>query len=213
MGSKSLVSSLLGSVLLALLTPPLEAQQGRPPEIGRPPGEPPSAHMVRNVPLAVVANGLFSSMANHPEFDGWFASRGLDRASEAVLHFRELALELEREHPQLWSPEEQAELEALADDPEAYRQYQLDRVRARYHAAGVAFGRWLEARQAEGYPPQLLIQRLLVPAREGTSFGSSRSLEAAKKSLRRHARAFEVGLQEAMETVPPLLRADAWEGR
>lgn len=145
--------------------------------------------------------------------DAWAQIRGLHPDSEAARELVSLALDLDEHHPRGLIAEDRDEiLRRFAGNDEGLEQWAAERRSARYRAAGALLGRWLEARKREGYPPELLIERLL--SRDAAAVARISAKEADERPARSRdfvpeAEAFEEGLQEAMASVPTRFRTGA----
>lgn len=178
-----------------------------------PPGPPPQ--QVFDVPYAVFVDLLLANLADRQEaglVDEWARSQGLDPASALVQDLLTLAVELERRHPRGLSSEERQQIaEQFAGDEEDLQRWARDRRTGRFRAAGIAFGHWLQARRAEGYPPEFLIERLLsryaaAVARVAIEVVKTEGIPEGRKRLQHEVRAFEEGLRTALERVPERFR-------
>jgi hypothetical protein len=172
--------------------------------------EPP--YQLDDVPYALLIDTFFEITVDWSDREGWWRSRGLDPESAAAQELRGIAADLAESHPTGPEPapaEDLEELERLEErfgsDIEARNAWQRAREDRRFHALGEAFGRWLENRRAEGFPPESLLDRLVAGI--SMELASTDSMDELEEGAARNAAEFEAGLREVMETVPARLTA------
>ncbi len=162
---------------------------------------------VDDVPYAMRVDTLFDALVHWESADQWLSNRGLDPASPAARELRAMAREVEREHPARETPD--AEIAGNLEEEIAWKK---DRRAARYRALGSAFGRWLENRRSEGYPPEFFLDRIV--ANVATAVISTDSEEALQAELVSAAAQFEAGLREVMQSIPlQLMEVPKEDGR
>lgn len=192
--------------VVCLTAVPLQTQEAEGP------APPPSS--TGDVPYAVVAEALLAGLVQRNEagvIDGWARTHGLEPGSAPVQELLALALDLERQHPRAVETEAREEvLQQFAGDEEGLRTWAQRRRVERFRAAGEMLGAWLEARKAEGYPPEFLIERLLSRqvALVARSFRAlPREHRAELPSFQSEVEAFERGLETVMGPVPQRFRS------
>lgn len=171
------------------------------------------------VPYAVLAETLLSALTERHDAGGlaeWARNHGLDPDSAAVQELLDLALQLEREHPRGLTPEDREELlQRFTGDAEGLRIWSEERRIRRYGAAGEAFGHWLEARRAEGYPPEFLIERLLSRRAALVARASAAAVQppVSLPDFQIETLAFEEGMRNVMDTVPERFQSNTETAR
>lgn len=123
---------------------------------------------------------------------------GLDPNSPAGRHLIEISAEYFEEH---YAPLVAARRELGPGEAPPPRNYGLPLER--YERAGEAMGRWLRAREAEGWAAAPLIDRLLNSQTAGVGLMTTDGgREAAIRSANSLAKAFELGLRRELGYLP-----------
>lgn len=159
------------------------------------------------VPFALRAQSLLSSlslMQSADEKDGsstaqtFLSTVGLDPASEAGHHLLEVAREFRDAHPR-------RKPELGRDGLPIPRNVGLPLKQ--YEGAGEAFGRWLRAREAEGWAIEPLIDRLLNNPYIGSTYGSTDGdRKSVDQSVSALEQAFHRGLRRELGYLPKHFR-------
>lgn len=134
------------------------------------------------ITYATRADMLMHDLGTWEQPERLLASRGFDPASGASIELLALAAKLRPLFPPRSLPEEMAILERFAGDDAGFLEFQRRRNRNRFRAVGEALGSWLEARKSEGYPPELLVERLLNDPYQGITLASDVSLESLREA-------------------------------
>lgn len=191
-------------VILAMLL------AGRPTlgQASQPRGEPGSLGQAtvlpqHEVPYALRAQSLLSSlslMQSEDQKDGsstaqtFLSTMGLDPDSEAGRHLLEVAREFREAHPR-------RKPELGRDGLPVPRNVGLPLEQ--YEGAGEAFGRWLGAREAEGWAIEPLIDRLLNNPYSGSTYGSTDGdRKSVDQSVSALEQAFHRGLRREFGYLP-----------
>lgn len=164
--------------------------------------EMPYALIGAEISYATRADLLMNDLAKDEGPERRLASLGFDPASAASIELIALAAKLRPLYPPRPRESEMEIIESFAGDVAGFMEFQRQRNRNRYRAAGEALGSWLEARKSEGYPPELLVERLLNDPYQGITVASNVSMESLRESQADLARAFGEGLRAVMLEVP-----------
>lgn len=178
-----------------------------PPTPQGPQVEMPFSLSGEEISYATRAESLLRKLSMSPQPEIWLRGSGFEEDSKAVAELLALAEDLRPFFEPVPLAEALEAAERHADDDEGFLEWQRQQLVARATAAGEALGAWLESRRADGYPPELLVERLLKNPLTGISWGSTDSLERLHRLRFEQARAFETGLRRAMRQPPRQFRA------
>lgn len=164
--------------------------------------EMPYALTGEEITYATLADSLMRSLATWDQPERLLASLGFAPTSAASTELLALAAKLRPLFPPRSIESEMEIMERFAGNDAGFMEFQRQRNRNRFRAVGEAFGTWIEARKAEGYPPELLVERLLKRPYLGITLSSNVSLESLRSGQEDRSRAFEEGLRSVMDEVP-----------